>query len=168
MLVATDAQRAARKVEMEAEDRERDKAREEAKKNRGFVQVYPKGWSRLQELIKSNPGAARIYAFLAEHIDATCGAVVVSQDVMAGELGIHVRTIQRHTRFLEEVGAVIRIKVGIGVYAYALDPHEVWRSWDDRKETSAFVTKTLVRTSDQENSEIRRRLNVMIKESSYE
>ena len=51
---------------------------EEAKKNRGFVQVYSAGWKRLQNLMKTNPNAARLYALLAEHIDGS-GVVVAAQ-----------------------------------------------------------------------------------------
>ena len=164
MLVATDEQRALRQLEMRSEDRDAALRDEAAKKNREFVQVYPKGWRRLQDLIQKNPPAARVYAFLAEHIDGVAGAVVVSQEVMANALGVHIRTIQRQTAWLEEAGALVRIKVGVGVYAYALDPSEVWRSWDDRKEEAAFLTRTLVRKSDAANREVRRKLKVMIGE----
>jgi DNA-binding transcriptional regulator YhcF (GntR family) len=164
MLVATEDQRALRRLEMDAEDRDAALAAEAAKKNREFVQVYPKGWRRLQDLIQKNPPAARVYAFLAEHIDGVAGAVAISQDVMADALGVHVRTIQRQTKFLEDAGALVRIKVGVGVYAYALDPNEIWKSWDDRKEHAAFVTKTLVKKSDAANREVRRKLKVMLGE----
>jgi DNA-binding Lrp family transcriptional regulator len=105
-----------------------------------------------------------VYSFLAEHIDGVAGAVVVSQDVIAKELGVHERTIRRLTAQLEEDGALVRIKVGTGVYAYALDPGEVWRSWDDKKECAAFVTKTLVLKSDRSNNQVRRKLKVMMGE----
>ena len=153
----------ARMAEFAAQDRERDLLEEEAKRsNRDFVQVYPKGWKRLQMLIKTNPSAARVFAFLAEHMDGACGAVVVSQEVMARELEVHERTVRRLTQQLEESGALVRLKVGTGVYAYALDPGEVWKSWDDKKETAAFVTKTLVLKSDRANNQVRRKLKVML------
>lgn len=164
MLVATDEQRQLRRLEMRVEDREAALKSEAARKNREFVQVYPKGWRRLQDLIQKNPPAARVYAFLAEHIDGVAGAVVVSQEVMANALGVHIRTIQRQTSWLEEAGALVRIKVGVGVYAYGLDPNEIWRSWDDRKEEAAFVTRTLVSKKDSANREVRRKLKVMIGE----
>ena len=164
MLVATDDQRALRRLELAAEDRDADAAADAAKKNREFVQVYPKGWRRLQDLIQKNAPAARVFAFLAEHIDGVAGAVVVSQDVMADALDVHVRTIQRQTKYLEDQGALVRIKVGVGVYAYALDPSEIWRSWDDRKEEAAFLTRTLVKKSDAANREVRRKLKVMLGE----
>jgi biotin operon repressor len=157
-----------RRLELDARDREAALQEEEKKKNTGFVQVYTKGWKRLQALIQQNPGAARVFAFLAENIDGSCGAVVVSQNVMAEELGIVERTIRRHTAWLEEQGALVRIRVGSGVYAYALDPEEIWKSWDSKKEHAAFVTRTLVSKRDRENSTIKRRLSMMIKEQAGE
>lgn len=154
-----------RLAEFAAQDRDEEAQDEAARRaNREFVQVYPKGWKRLQALIRTNPSAARVYAFLAEHIDGSCGAVVVAQEIIAKELEVHERTIRRLTQQLEAAGALVRIKVGTGVYAYALDPAEVWRSWDDKKECAAFVTKTLVLKSDRSNNQVRRKLKVMMGE----
>ena len=50
------------------------------------------------------------------------------------------------------------------MYAYALDPDEVWKAWGDRKDEAAFVTRTLVRKSDRHNGEVRRKLKVMLTE----
>lgn len=148
-------------------DRETARARQEEEdrgSNRDFVQVYPNGWKRLQELMKGNVGAARLYAFLAENIDPQCGSVVVSQELMAEMLDVSKMTIRRHTKYLEVTGAVVRIRVGNGVYAYCLNPEEVWRSWDKQKKTAAFVTKTLVRKTDEENQSVRRKLSVILRE----
>ncbi|MGK3446153.1 hypothetical protein ACSLOL_28730, partial [Escherichia coli] len=43
------------------------------------TQVSPKGWERVRELLKDSQGisALKLYSFLAEHIDPTCGAVVL-------------------------------------------------------------------------------------------
>lgn len=163
--IDNEATRRIRLAEFSAQDRDREVV-DEAKRtaNRDFVQVYPKGWKRLQGLIRSNPSAARVYMFLAEHIDGSCGAVVVSQDVMAHELGVHRRTILRLCKQLEDAGALVRIKVGTGVCAYALDPSEVWKSWDDKKESAAFLTRTLVLKSDRANGQVRRKLKVMMGE----
>ena len=149
-----------------AQETDRAAAEEAARRsNRDFTQVYSKGWMRLRRLINTNPSAARVYAFLAEHVDGVCGAVVVSQDVLADALEVHVRTIKRLTKALEDEGAIVRIRVGTGVYAYALDPTEVWKSWDDKKPHAAFTTRTLVRKQDRENSTVKRKLKVMIGEA---
>jgi hypothetical protein len=138
---------------VEAETRRRE--------NRNFVQVYPKGFKRLRWLMDEYPQAARVYLFLAEHIDEGCGAVVASQELLAEELDVSDRSIRRVTSFLDEHGIVVRIRLGGSVYAYALDPEEVWKSFDDQKQHSAFKTKTLARKKD--NPDIKRKLQFMMK-----
>lgn len=120
------------------------KSRDLARENGGFSQVYGKGWERLRELINSNKSAALLYSFVAENADANGGILVAEQDVIAGELGISRTTLWRATAHLEKAGALLRIKVGSGVYAYALSPDEVWKSWNTAKETAVFRTKTLI------------------------
>lgn len=132
--------------------------------NRDFTQVYPKGWLRIRYLLKENPPLARLYVFLAQHIDSTCGAVVASIQVMADELQVSTRTIKRHLKELEQHGALVRIRLAGSVYAYALDPEEVWKSWEAGKDMAAFRTKTLVKKSDRANALVRRRLMVMLGE----
>ena len=158
------------RLEVEARKREEELPQQltDEDKNSGFVQVYGKGWKRLRALIQVSPTAARLYAFLAEHIDGATGAVVVSQGVLAEELGVSEMTIRRQTKWLEDQSALVRIRVGSGVYAYALDPEEVWRSWNSKKDLAAFSTRTLVRKSDRHNATIRRKLSVMIKEARGE
>lgn len=153
--------------------REQAKALHEAKReelrreNSGFVQVYPQGWQRIRSLMSDNPTAAKVYAVLAEHIDPSCGAVVVSQDVLAEMVGVSDRTIRRATAYLEEVLALVRIRVSGSVYAYALNPAEVWRAWDSQKPTAAFLTRTLVKKGG-ENALVKRRLQMMIREQAGE
>lgn len=136
---------------------------ENGRKNRDFVQVYKLGWERLQALIVENPGAARLYALLAQHI-GTEGALVASQSVLADALGVSTKTIQRNGQYLESISALVRIKIEGGAYAWALNPEEVWRAYDSRKPYGAFHTKTLVRTRDREAQVVRGKLQVMIRE----
>ena len=49
----------------EAEKAKKQKARRE---NQNFTQIKPKGWAVLQKLMKQDANAARLYAFLAEHM----------------------------------------------------------------------------------------------------
>ncbi|WP_236295151.1 helix-turn-helix domain-containing protein, partial [Escherichia coli] len=99
---------------------------EEAKKNSRFTQVSPKGWERVRELLKDSQGisALKLYSFLAEHIDPTCGAVVADQQFLAEKLGVSRSTIIRWLNYLESKNALVRIPVAGKVCAYALDPHE--------------------------------------------
>jgi hypothetical protein len=160
LTVATDAQRSIRQHELAAEAQEEQKNLEELRKNRGFTQVYPLGWKRLIELAKGNSGAFGLYSFLAEHIDPTCGAVVCDQTFLATKLGVNRRTISRWLSYLEDKRALVRIPVAGRVCAYALNPHEVWKGYDNAKEYAAFVTKTLVN----KDGDIKRRLMAMFSE----
>ena len=67
----------------------------------------------------------------------------------------------------EEVLALVRIRVSGSVYAYALDPKEVWRAWDCQKEQAAFLTRTLVKKNGQ-NALVKRRLQMMLREQTGE
>lgn len=151
--------------EMRKEKEERRRA-ELSRENRDFVQVYPKGWRRLHTLIQSNPSAARLYALLAENMDPQGGAVVASQNVLAEMLGVTDRTIRTLTKVLEDQGAIIRIRVGAGTYAYALDPDEIWRAWAVSKDHAVFRTRTLVSKADRENGTVRRRIKMMMHEQA--
>lgn len=145
---------------------EREKAQQEYKKSRqneGFTQVYERGWMRLRLLIAQNKSAAILYSYLAQHMDASCGAVVASQELLGEETGLSRTTLWRASKYLEEVGALVRFTVGGSVYAYALNETEVWKSWDSAKETAAFRTKTLARKSDQPGR-VQRRIQVMLKD----
>jgi hypothetical protein len=151
----------------DAKARLRDwKAADEAKEEKrtgdfDFIKVYPRGWERLKFLIGEYPLAAKLYAFLAQHIDAGIGAVVASQALLSEELGVSDKTIRKISKFLEDNNALIRIKIQGNLYAYALNPEEVWKSWRDYKKYAAFNTKTLARGAD--NPNIKRRLNFMLK-----
>lgn len=155
--VATDAQRRIRQRELAMLDEKEAQEREEARKNKGFTQVYPLGWKRIIELAKGNAGAFGLYSFFAENIDPTCGAVVCDQQFLADKMNVNRRTISRWLSYLEENRALVRIPVAGKVCAYALDPHEVWKGYDNAKDYAAFVTKTLVN----KDGDIRRRIMSM-------
>ena len=159
--VQTPEQRVTRGRAWDAHDRDEEgRAEEQRTADTDFVKMYGKGFRRLRSLIDENPKAAKLYAFLAEHIDPSCGAVVASRAFLATEMGVSEKTITRHSAFLEESGAVVRIKIGTGVWAYCLDPEEVWRSFRDRKRSAAFLTRTLVNKHDRDA--IVRRLKIMM------
>lgn len=157
MLIATDEQRRRREQELADLDASKAKERDELRKNHGFTQTYPKGWQRIRELAKGNPGAVGLYSFFAEHLDPSCGAIIADQQFLADQLGVSRRTIIRWIDYLEEQKALVRIPITGKICAYALDPHEVWKGYNNSKDYAAFVTKTLVNN----DGEIRRRIMSM-------
>lgn len=138
---------------------------ERRRMNRDFVQVYPKGWARMRELLRETKSQAPLllYTFIAENIDADGGVLVADQETICEAIGVSRTTLWRAIAFLEERNALLRIVVGGSVSAYALDPTEIWKSWDSSKEQAVFMTRTMVRKSAQPE-QIKRRMQVMMKE----
>lgn len=147
------------------EKRNEEKVEKVSRENRNFVQIYPRGWQRLMDLLETAPHAARLYVLLAGNIDGM-GAVVASQEVLADMLGVSKKSIQRYSAYLEEKKALIRIPIQGGIYAYALSPEECWKAYDNQKEWAAFNTKTLVSGMGPGADIIRKKIKVMIKERS--
>ena len=163
--VATQEERLQRFMELVQEKMQESEETAVNKKNKGFTQIYSDGFKRIGELFSKYPLAGRVYLFLAEHIEPGTGAVVVSQELLAEEMEVTTRTIRTATKWLEDNGALLRIKLaGGGIYAYCLNPDEVWKSWNTTKKYAAFNTKTLARQKD--NGDIKRRLMVMLKEKN--
>lgn len=150
-------------MRQENEEQQKERSEKEKRKNKDFIQVYPKAWKRLQMLMKTNPSAARLYALFAENIDGA-GVVVASQSVLAEMLEVSEKTIQRRTQELEKAKALVRIRIGGGVYAYALHPEEVWRAWDTSKNHAVFYSKTLVSKKSAGGDVISRKLKMMVRE----
>ena len=159
-----EAERNARKRDLEIQDQKDAEEAERRKKNHDFTQVYQKYWKFIRNIIEENPKAAVLYNFLAEHAAPDTGAVVVSQSLLAEKLGVSRMTISRHIKFLEQKNMILKVSLSGGVCAYALDPEMVWKSYSTNKEYATFKTKTLVKKIDLEKNEIHRRLNVMMKE----
>lgn len=119
-----------------------------------FVQVYRGGFSRLHSLLH-DPAAIRVYLFLAENITAGVGAVVADQHFIAEVLEINQSTVSRALGRLEKSGALVRIKIGGRLNAYALNPEEVWKGWSDAKNYAAFKTNTVCRRDGSTDKKLR-------------
>ena len=159
--VSTPEQRLRRFMELVTNRLDEERENQDRKKNKNFTQMYPKGFDRAIAIIEEYPLAAKLYMFLAKHIEPGTGAVVASQNLLANELNVSVRSIQRATKWLDENNIVLKIRLGAGsVYAYCLDPDEVWKSWNTNKKYAAFNTKTLAHQKD--NGDIKRRLMIML------
>jgi len=126
-------------------------------KNQDFTQVYDEGWNRLSELMTKNLNAAKLYAFLAKHIDFNCGAVICEQSFLAEQLKVTKRTIHNWIKFLEDEKALVRIKVSGYLYAYALNPKEIWKGYDNLKPYAIFNSKTLLKN----NKDIKKKIETM-------
>lgn len=162
--VATENQRVIRQNDLKRLEEQEVKDRERARENHNFTQTTPAGWRRMREMLKAKETASALplYMFFAEHIDPSCGAVVADQGFLADQMDVSVRTIQRWLKLLEDHGALVRIPVAGRVCAYALDPHEVWKGYNNGKRYAAFVTKTLT----EKDSNIQRKIQNMFRTKS--
>lgn len=141
--IVTETRRKVRQLDINEEKKQTEIKQEEERKNHRFTQTYPLGWKRMAELARNNAQALQLYIFLANHLDPTCGAVVASQQFLAERLGVTTKTIARWSQFLEKEEALVRIPVAGKVYAYALNPYEVWKGYNTGKEYAVFNSKTL-------------------------
>ena len=163
------AEERAQFAERLAQGRDEDASREEQRTaNRDFSQVYPKGWTRIRALLNESKSRAPLllYTFIAEHMDADGGALVVDQETLCEALGVSRTTLWRAITFLEERNALLRERGRIG-FGLCLDPTEIWKSWDREKEKAVFRTKTLVRKSGA-NAGVKRRMQLMLSEGQPE
>lgn len=157
MLVSTETQKKQRLLDLQEKDRKNASESLQEQKNANFTQVYPLGWKCLRELFRLNSGAAELYSMLAENIDGACGAVVADQAYLASLMGVSRQTISKYIKFLESQLVLVKIPVAGKVCAYALNPHEVWKGYDNAKPHAAFLTKTLVN----KDGDIQRRIMAM-------
>lgn len=135
----------------------------EARENRGFVQMYPQGFNLMCRMM-ANPktvNAARLYSVLAQNINKE-GAVIAKQSLFAKILNVSVKTIQRHSEYLEAEKAIYRFQIQGGIYVYALNPEQVWAGYDKDKENAPFFTGTIHPAKGGSLRYIRKSLNIMI------
>lgn len=141
-----------------------EKNKKKARENKGFVQMYPRGFRRIRDFA-ANPktaNAARLYALIAENIDSSTGAVIATQALLGKILGVSVKTVQRHSEILESEKALFRFQLQGGVYVYALNPEEVWAGRNEDKPHGAFYTGTLFSKHGMNVQYIRKKLNMLV------
>ena len=93
---------------------------------------------------------------LAENIDGSCGAVVADQTHLASLLGVGRQTISRYV-MARRARCFSKNPSSWKGMRYALNPHEVWKGYDNAKPYAAFLTKTLVN----KDGDIQRRIMAM-------
>ena len=66
--ISTQEERLQRFMQLVEEKLDEDQKARETKKNKDFVQVYEKGFSRIASLIGKNASAAKLYIFFAVNL----------------------------------------------------------------------------------------------------
>lgn len=145
------AERNARLGDLQEAERLKEKAREEAKKNKDpFTQVdKQRGWRHMRLLIKESPLAAEIFTFLAEKMDRK-NAVVCSQQVLIELTGKSRQSVSKATKLLKDKGYIHVYKSGTS-NAYVLNPDLLWESYDYMRPYCEFPATVIL--SKKENEE---------------
>ena len=118
-----------------------------------FAKVYERGFDSI-DAISQNRTALRVWIFIAKNCDHL-NALVCSVDLMADELDVNERTIRRATKWLEDNGHLVIMKIGTA-NAYHLNPYDLWKNYDKYKGYCGFHAHTLV--SKKQNKNLKRRL----------
>jgi len=133
-----------------------------SRENRNFTQIYDRGWQKLNVLLQHAPSIARFWVFLVEQMD-TSGVVVATQRTLAGAMGVRsTKTIQRWSEALEKQRSLVRVPLTGGIYAYALNPEEVWKAYDKDKEYAVFNTKSMANTKSHAGPQVRRKIKILM------
>lgn len=109
-----------------------------------WAQLHPQGWDRIDHLMTMKGGrlAGRLWVFLGRRANGR-NAVVVSQELLARQLEVDVRSIRRATASLVEQGAVRVWKLGSG-RVYVLNPEETVRCGERGQRFIAFSSTAVV------------------------
>lgn len=156
MNIDTDLKRKLRAEELKVQEEIEQQEREEARKNRNFVQFYRNHMPEFSCLIELNPLAARIFFFFMEHMD-NLNALVCSYAVLEDALGVSRATVARALKTLKDYGFIDTLKLG-NASVYVLNQKVVWSSWDNQKKYCKFDGKIII--SQRENKDYNINLQV--------
>lgn len=136
--------------QIDREERQREKERENAKKNNNFTQLNNAyGWKTMRTITRENPTAFEVFTFLGEHMDKS-NAVMCSMSVLQEFTGKGRTTVSNAVKYLKENGVLCVLKSG-NSNVYVLNPDLVWKAANNAKPYCEFEGKMLV--SKAENKE---------------
>ncbi len=130
-----------RSVELSAEEEEKE--REEAKKNRGFAQIYDKNANATLQAVALKSGQAMaMFLWMIENMDNK-GGILVSNVTLAEIFQIAPQNISRALKVLRDAGVIMTMRTG-GSSLHALNPEVAWRSTNDGKRYALFNASVIV------------------------
>jgi len=119
------------------------------RKNTNFVQFYDDNIDLLNEMVKENPTAMRVFLWIVKHMDGF-GALVTSQVAISHSLSIHRNTVGNCVSYLKAKKALTVIKSG-STNIYAVNEQIAWRETADNKKFAHFSAKVYVVPEEQES-----------------
>jgi DNA-binding transcriptional regulator YhcF (GntR family) len=130
-----------RSVELSAEEEE--KQRDEARKNRGFAQIYDRvPNATLQAVAMKSGQAMAMFLWMIENMD-TKGGILVSNTTLASVFRIAPQNVSRALKVLRDAGVIMSMKTG-GSCLHAINPDVAWRSTNDGKRYALFNASVIV------------------------
>lgn len=141
-------------------------AMEDRPKGPRFTKVYEAGWDRVEHLLtlKGGPTVGRLWVWLTRHAGHD-NAVVVTGELLAEVLDVHIRSVRRAAAVLVKAEAMIVAKIG-NANCYILNPGEVWKTYEDHKRFCGFTARAVVGFA--ENKGLRARLSHVFPQGSLE
>lgn len=115
--------------------------------NDNFIQIYIDHIPVLSRMIQENAMAARIFMWLVQHMDKK-NALVISQQTLAEQMGIHRNSVSSAIKYLREIKALDIINTG-NSKVFAINAQIVWQSGADNKKYAWFDAKVFVSESEQ-------------------
>jgi hypothetical protein len=155
LTVATDAEREARKIDLELHDRMAQEMEERKRKNPPFVQLSENRMTDLRKHLQINPLAVEIFLFLSQHMGHD-NIVICPTKVLIEETKKSRPTITKAINYLRAVGLVEVVKFG-NVNGYGVSGEYVWKTFNHPGRYSVFENvKALASKSD--NKVVRKKL----------
>jgi DNA-binding transcriptional regulator YhcF (GntR family) len=115
--------------------------------NDNFIQIYVDHISVLSQMIQENGMAARIFMWLVQHMDKR-NALVISQQTLAEQMGIHRNSVSSAIKYLREIKAMDIVNTG-NSKVFAINAQIMWQSGASKKKFAWFDAKVFVSESEQ-------------------
>jgi DNA-binding transcriptional ArsR family regulator len=142
MIINNEREKELRLREIERQQAEEQSQREQAKKNRNFVQIYRDNMPEIRWLMNKNGTAAGILFFILEHMDGK-NALACSYTVFEDYFDVSKATVTRALKLLRDNGFIGVLKMGTS-NVYVVNTEIAWTSWNNQKEYAFFEGNILV------------------------
>lgn len=116
-----------------------------------FLQVNKEELSKLEQLIRLNPTAARVFLFLWKKMDKY-NDIACTYTRIQKELNISKTSLTKAISVLKKYNYVLAKKVGSGNY-YTVNGKIVWGSWGTNFKHCKFVAPIVIENSSNEVEE---------------
>jgi hypothetical protein len=119
------------------------------KGNNQFFQFYKHNFKIMQQIVKDNPNAMRLFFWLVDNMDSN-NSIVVSQDTLAKYLDCSRSSVINWANYLREKQVIEILKTG-GSNVYAINADIVWCDLAENKRFAKFEAKVFIDYEEQDD-----------------